>query len=304
MLFRSGSAGYTGTLQYTGANSTIFRPTQTPSVVTDRLFSLGGSGAIDSSGQYGNNVLATGAQNNAALVFGNTGNIGFSAAGSMTLTLQGNSTGDNEIDLKLTDNTDGSPLSLVKAGGGLWILGGTGNYYFGTDDDLRDDVWSSADGREWRRETAHAGWSPRAYHQAVVHGGRIYVLGGGNYTPAYHARNDVWSSADGVTWRRESSAAPWAPRLWFAAASYRGRLWVLGGWTKDPSTDWADVWTSEDGRDWERLTAGTMWKGRHEHSSFVFEDRLWVAGGHARPLSGEVWSLQVPADFFAPRKSP
>ena len=192
----------------------------------------------------------------------------------------------------------------VEFKGRLWILGGTGNYYFGTDDDLRDDVWSSADGREWRRETAHAGWSPRAYHQAVVHGGRIYVLGGGNYTPAYHARNDVWSSADGVTWRRESSAAPWAPRLWFAAAAYRGRLWVLGGWSKDPSTDWADVWTSEDGRDWERLTAGTIWKGRHEHSSFVFKDRLWVAGGHARPLSGEVWSLQVPAEFFAPRKSP
>jgi len=183
--------------------------------------------------------------------------------------------------------------------GRMWILGGTENYYFGTDADLRNDVWSSADGRTWRLETADASWSPRAYHQAVVLGDRIYVLGGGNYVPAYHARNDVWSSADGVSWRRETETAAWVPRLWFSAVAYRNRLWVLGGWSKDPSIDHADVWTSEDGREWERLTAGVIWKGRHEHSAFVFEDRLWVAGGHARPLSGEVWSLHVPEDLFA-----
>jgi hypothetical protein len=78
-------------------------------------------------------------------------------------------------------------------------------------------------------------------------------------------------------------------------------MWVLGGWSNHPSTDWGDVWTSADGREWERLTAGTMWKGRHEHSTFVFHDRLWVAGGHARPLSSEVWSLSLPENFFSPR---
>ncbi|MBT4868344.1 MAG: galactose oxidase, partial [Planctomycetaceae bacterium] len=36
------------------------------------------------------------------------------------------------------------------------------------------------------------------------------------------------------------------------------------------------------------------WKERHEHSVYVFQDKLWVAGGHARPLSSEVWSLQLP----------
>jgi hypothetical protein len=58
------------------------------------------------------------------------------------------------------------------------------------------------------------------------------------------------------------------------------------------------VWFSADGRTWERLTARTSWKERHEHSAFVFQDRIWLAGGHARPLSNEVWSLQVPPDFF------
>lgn len=183
--------------------------------------------------------------------------------------------------------------------GRMWILGGTTNYYFGDEGSLRNDVWSSADGASWRQETAAAGWRPRAYHQAAVLAGRIYVFGGGNYVPSYQAFNDVWSSDDGVSWRQETASASWSPRLWFSTAVYRGRIWVLGGWSNHPSTNWGDVWSSADGRSWERLESAVSWKERHEHSAFVFADKLWIAGGHARPLSSEVWSLHLPEDFFA-----
>ena len=71
-------------------------------------------------------------------------------------------------------------------------------------------------------------------------GDRMYVLGGGSYVfngdepgnpTGYRAYNDVWSSADGVHWRRETAAAPWHPRIWFSATAYRDRLWVVGGWS-------------------------------------------------------------------------
>ena len=186
---------------------------------------------------------------------------------------------------------------LVERNGRLWLLGGTENYYFGDPQSLKNDVWSSADGKEWKLETAQAGWSPRAYHQAVTLGDRIYVFGGGNYVPEYHAKNDVWSSADGVQWTCETSAAPWSPRVWFSATVYRGRMWVLGGWSNNPSQNWGDVWHSADGKTWQRLETKTCWKARHEHSVFVFEDKLWIAGGHAQPLSNEVWSLSLPPDW-------
>lgn len=185
---------------------------------------------------------------------------------------------------------------LVHHRGRLWLLGGTENYYFGDDTSLKNDVWSSADGAEWRLETAGAAWSPRAYHQAVTFNGEIYVFGGGNYVPAYHAKNDVWSSSDGVNWTCKIESAQWSPRLWFSAAVYRGQMWVLGGWSKD-NDNLGDVWHSPDGRNWQRLETKTSWKARHEHSVFVFKDRLWVAGGHARPLSNEVWSLTLPEDW-------
>jgi hypothetical protein len=138
------------------------------------------------------------------------------------------------------------------------MLGGTENYYFGDDTSLKNDVWSSADGKTWKQETAKAAWSPRAYHQAVTLNDKIYVLGGGNYVPTYHAKNDVWSSSDGVNWTCETECAPWEPRLWFSAAVYRGRMWVLGGWSKEKD-NFGDVWHSADGKtgsDSKRRPAG------------------------------------------------
>uniref|UniRef100_A0A7C2NXS2 Galactose oxidase n=1 Tax=Schlesneria paludicola TaxID=360056 RepID=A0A7C2NXS2_9PLAN len=173
----------------------------------------------------------------------------------------------------------------------LWIFGGTQKYYFGDDDDLKNDVWSSADGVHWELATDKAPWSPRAYLGAVVHAGRLWVLGGGNYLPNYQVKNDVWSSTDGVHWDLVAEAAPWSPRIWFFAAAYRERLWVLGGWSNHPSKNWNDVWTSADGKTWSEFKTETIWTPRHEHSVYVHQDKLWVVTGHAAPLSGEVWRL-------------
>lgn len=191
--------------------------------------------------------------------------------------------------------------AVVEFRGRMWLLGGTENYYFGDRKSLKNDVWSSADGRTWTLATANAGWAPRAYHQAVVHDGKIWVFGGGNYVPEYQGFNDVWSSPDGIHWTQVTAAAPWPARLWFSAVTYRGQMWVLGGWSRVPETNWGDVWYSANGRDWTRLTANVIWKERHEHSAYVLGDRIWVAGGHAKPLSNEVWSLYLPPHFF-PRK--
>lgn len=180
----------------------------------------------------------------------------------------------------------------------MWILGGTENYYFGDKKSLKNDVWYSEDGKEWKQATASAEWSPRAYHSAVVHDGKIWVMGGGNYVPEYEALHDVWSSEDGVHWTQVSDKAPWSPRIWFSSVVYRDHLWVLGGWSNNPSKNWQDVWYSRNGKDWKELKSETIWKERHEHSAYVFQDKIWIAGGHAQPLSSEVWSLEIPADWF------
>ena len=198
---------------------------------------------------------------------------------------------------QVTNDAEWSPriaAALVEFEGKLWILGGTENYYFGDHKSLKNDVWSSVDGKEWTQVTESAAWSPRAYHQAVVLNNKIYLFGGGNYVPEYHALNDIWSSEDGEHWTLVSESAPWQPRLWFSAAVYRDHMWVLGGWANNPSRNCGDVWYSKDGNAWTELKSEKIWKARHEHSVFVFQDKLWVAGGHSQPLNNEVWSLELP----------
>ncbi len=200
----------------------------------------------------------------------------------------------------------------------IWLFGGVQKYYFGNDDDLKNDVWSSADGIKWEQATAKAPWSPRAYLQVAALNGRMYVFGGGNYLPNYQAKNDVWSSDDGANWTLETESAPWPPRIWFSTAVYRDRIWVLGGSssslvkTPAPNADggepklverrvWKnsnDVWTTKDGKTWTPFKTETIWKERHEHSCYVFRDKLWVVTGHAAPLQNDVWTLDVPADHF------
>lgn len=187
--------------------------------------------------------------------------------------------------------------AVVEFKGKMWLLGGIENYYFGDEKSLKNDVWYSEDGKEWTLATADAGWAPRAYHQAAVLNGKIYVFGGGNYVPDYLAMNDVWSSEDGIHWEKLTDAAPWHERLWFSSVVYRDRIWVMGGWSNNPYKNWADIWYSRDGKEWRELKTGKSWAGRHEHSAFVFQDKIWVAGGMVPPLVNDVWSLYLPEDW-------
>jgi N-acetylneuraminic acid mutarotase len=198
-----------------------------------------------------------------------------------------------------TDNAGWSPR-LGAAGtvfdGKMWVLGGVERYFDGTRENLRNDVWFSADGKQWKQATAAAPWPARAYHGAVTFDGKLWVFGGGNYLPGYQGLNDVWNSPDGVNWTQVSEHAPWPPRIWFSAVVYRNRIWVLGGWSNEPSRNWNDVWHTADGKNWEQLKTKTIWSPRHEHSAYVFRDRLWMVGGNAWPLVNDVWYLELPAD--------
>jgi len=121
-----------GTLRYIGTfTAGAMESTQTPSVSVDRLFTLAGSGAIRSFGSYGNLVQARTA-NHASLIFNNTGAVAFSGAGARTLTLGGDSLGDNEIALQLINNPNANEaLTLVKNESGMWKLSNSANSYSG-----------------------------------------------------------------------------------------------------------------------------------------------------------------------------
>ena len=199
-----------------------------------------------------------------------------------------------------TDNAGWCPRvspSFVVFKDRMWIMGGTENFYDDNDETLKNDVWSSANGKEWKLEVQNAGWSKRTHAQAVVFDNKMWIMGGGHWHPETIPVNDVWCSEDGVNWTQVTEAALWKPRLWFSLVVYRDRLWILGGWSKEDG-NFGDVWHSKDGANWTELKSGVIWTKRHAHSAYMFQDKIWVAGGHAEPLNSEVWSLEIPETWF------
>lgn len=68
--------------------------------------------------------------------------------------------------------------------------------------------------------------------------------------------NEIWRSADGVTWTRVTPIGTiFSPRDRHAAVAFNNKLWVVGGWDEFPGlggtgTRFNDVWSSPDGVNW------------------------------------------------------
>ncbi|MFO0889049.1 MAG: hypothetical protein U0790_07860 [Isosphaeraceae bacterium] len=174
----------------------------------------------------------------------------------------------------------------------IWVIGGqTLPQFAPAAQAIHGDVWNTSDGVHWTRLVPEPpSWSPRGMiGGSAVHRGRMWILGGGTYdTPAHPQRqffNDVWSSDDGVHWRRHIEHAPWQGRQYHEVAAFDDRLWVLEGYA---GRNRNDVWHSADGERWEELPA-TPWAPRHAASVFVFKDALWVVAGNN--MEPDVWKL-------------
>lgn len=181
--------------------------------------------------------------------------------------------------------------------GGLARMWSGGIYGGGAPGEAVADVWSSANGMIWTRDTASGGfdaWSGRARHTSLAFNNRMWVLGGSHRTTTglLTQRHDVWSSLDGVNWVEATPAANWAARTGHTSVTFNSRMWVLGGADAGGTLKFNDVWSSTDGISWvQSSTTGSMWGIRDGHASVVYDNRMWVIGGfNGYACLGDVWS--------------
>ncbi|MDD2716054.1 MAG: DUF5050 domain-containing protein [Candidatus Wallbacteria bacterium] len=129
------------------------------------------------------------------------------------------------------------------------------------------------EGTTWVLAKANAPWSKRWCQSSLQFNGKIWVLGGTDYTTA---NNEVWSSADGVNWT-QSAVPGWSPRRSLTCLVFKNELWVMGG-GPNGANQTNDVWHTTDGNNWLQ-NADAAWSKRYGHSSLVFDNRMWVLGG-------------------------
>jgi Big-like domain-containing protein/Kelch motif protein len=172
----------------------------------------------------------------------------------------------------------------------LWVIGG----FDGVED--RNDVWSSADGLTWTEETAHAAFPARQAFQVTVYNNRLWLIGGRAIATDGSAieQSDVWSSADGITWRQETASAAFPARHYHQVAVYHSRLWLIAGQSTDANgaeTEYNDVWSSADGITWIQETATAAFSARQMPQVVVYNNLLWlIAGNDGSKNLNDVWS--------------
>ena len=179
----------------------------------------------------------------------------------------------------------------------MWIIGGDANQGH-----YQNDVWSSRDGKRWSwvNEGNDPPWAPRALHYTLAFAGKIWVMGGQTlpqFAPAEQRYyDDIWTSADGVTWERViPTGTSWKHRgMVGGSVVFQDRMWILGGGVYDTPdnptrTFYGDVWSSGDGMNWQRHLETAPWEARQYHETAVFDNRMWILEGWQQTNRNDVW---------------
>ena len=147
----------------------------------------------------------------------------------------------------------------------------------------------------WQQATNSARWSARNRQTSLVFNNRMWVLGGNVIVEGESKYfNDVFYSADGITWREATTDAKWNARQEHSSVVFKSKMWVLGG---SDGSDKNDVWYSADGITWREATADAKWNARQGHSSVVFKSKMWVLGGSDGRFKNDVWDSSNGADW-------
>ncbi|MEZ0242598.1 MAG: hypothetical protein ACAH11_04440 [Sphingomonas sp.] len=154
-----------------------------------------------------------------------------------------------------------------------------------------EGTWSSRDGANWVKEPLPPSGTNSAYLPVIQHQGVTWALGTieGNYQD-FTLDPVIRRTADYRAWQVVGRAASY-PRLIFSAAvSFKGAIWLLGGY--DGGAESNAVWRSTNGMDWERMAEHAAWPARSGAKAVVFRDRIFLLGGGKLdgPLAGDVWS--------------
>ena len=109
-----------------------------------------------------------------------------------------------------------------------------------------------------------------------------------------------------VTWRQATAAAAFGPRYGLRAASFAGKLWVLGGRDAAGSYSQSQIWSSADGATWTLETDNAAFGGTGNFQIAEFQGQLWKTGGRDdavyRSADGVNWVLVTDSAPFGARQ--
>ena len=117
----------------------------------------------------------------------------------------------------------------------------------------------------------------------------MYLSGGADAEG--NLMQDVWSSADGITWQQEVAEAEWVNRAYHQMVAHNNKLWIFAGQQYNYDTqinfeptvvEGNDVWSSSDGITWTLVLEAAPFEERRDHRVMVVDDKFYLFGGRGR----------------------
>lgn len=160
-------------------------------------------------------------------------------------------------------------------------------------------VWKSKDGKDWTLALQEAPWEGRGLiHGSIVHEGEIFLIGGGlkvappngRYTETVAEFRDIWSTADGVNWKRRIDPFSFAGRTHFSVAKGNGGCFVSDGSVGTQNNLTNDLFFAADCLHFSPVPVPPDLGTRHASSMIFFNGSLVILGGPQYGTAGStIW---------------
>jgi len=146
--------------------------------------------------------------------------------------------------------------------------------------ELTSRIARTRDMKSWEVIAERSNLPRRVFYGSAVFKDKIWLFGGWDGRKYY---NDVWTSNDGVNWKRVADSTAWTPRTVGNVIVYKNKFWfhgggVIDGERSDNSNEQNETWTSEDGVNWTRVE--TKFDGYLSGTPVVFDNKIWLIGGN------------------------
>lgn len=149
-----------------------------------------------------------------------------------------------------------------------------------------DEIYSSETGENWVLEVdnwsdlivteSSAPPSKRFRGQSVVFNDKIWIIAGQSFNDN-SAKNDVWSTLDGINWLLENDNAQFQARLGHAVTTFNNKLWMSSGSDTNDSS-YNDIWSSNDGINWQLENDNMTQRDHQNHQMLEFNSQMWLYG--------------------------
>lgn len=92
-----------------------------------------------------------------------------------------------------------------------------------------NDIWCSADGKNFEMVTANAPWPARIWFSVITHNNHVWILGGDKIVPRSIKLNDIWISSDLQEWTEVKFDKIWSPRHEHSTVVANDEIFVMAG---------------------------------------------------------------------------